>query len=221
MSVARTRANLIASEQRPGSAGAGQPGVVDEVDDSQYGAKAVGQLVILRHAVGDPGEFDLALGTNESLRHRRFGHQEGSCDLLGRQAAEQSEGERHLRFCGESRVAAGEDEAKPVVLHGSHLLGHTRVVIATREHRHLAQQFQSTRLAAQAVDGAVAGSRRDPAARVGRQADARPLAQGDGERLLHRILGEVDVTEDADQGGDGSARLLAEDPRDLGLVERD
>src|SRR5213076_2103789 len=35
----------------------------------------------------------------------------------------------------------------------------------------------------------------------------------------HRILGEVDVTEDADQGSDRSAGLLAEDPADLGLIE--
>ena len=47
----------------------------------------------------------------------------------------------------------------------------------------------------------------------------RPLAQGDGERLLHRILGDVDVPEDADQGSDRSAGLLAEDPADLGLVD--
>jgi hypothetical protein len=40
----------------------------------------------------------------------------------------------------------------------------------------------------------------DPAAGVGRQAVARPLAQGYGERLLHRIFGDVDVTEGADQG---------------------
>ena len=92
--------------------------------------------MILRHAVGDAGGLDLALGTRETLRHRRLGDQEGSCDLLGRQAAEQSQGERDLRFRGERRVAAGEDEAKPVVLHGSHLLGRAGIVVAGREHGH-------------------------------------------------------------------------------------
>src|SRR5215216_3731804 len=115
------------------------------------------------------GGLDLALGTHETLRHRRFGHQEGSCDLLGRQAAE---------------------------------------------------QFPSTRFAAESVDGSLAGGRRDPAACVRRQALGRPLAQGDGERLLHGVLGEVDVTEDPDQGGHRPAGLLAEDPADLGLVDR-
>ena len=80
-------------------------------------------------------------------------------------------------------------------------------------------EFLSASLAAQAVDGSIAGRGRDPAARVGRQAVARPCAQGDGERLLDCVLGEVDVAEDADQGGDRSAGLLAEDPADRGLVE--
>ena len=54
---------------------------------------------------------------------------------------------------------------------------------------------------------------------LGGRPSRRPPAQGDGERLLHRVLGDVDVAEDADQGGHRSAGLLAEDPADLGLVE--
>ena len=80
-------------------------------------------------------------------------------------------------------------------------------------------QFLSASLAAEAVDRSVAGRGRDPAARVGRQAVARPRAQGDGERLLDCVLGEVDVAEGADQGGDRSAGLLAEDPADCRFVE--
>ena len=38
---------------------------------------------------------------------------------------------------------------------------------------------------------------------------------GDGERLLRGVLGEVEVAEDADQGGQDAAPLLAED-----LIER-
>jgi hypothetical protein len=116
-------------------------------------------------------------------------------------------------------VAAGEDEVKPVVLHGPDLLGHTGIVVAGREHRQLAERLPPARLAAQPVDGMVAGGRGDPAARVGRHALARPPAQGDRERLLHGVLGEVDVTEDPDQGGHRLAGLLAEDPAHLGAVE--
>jgi hypothetical protein len=56
----------------------------------------------------------------------------------------------------------------------------------------------------------VAGGRHDPAAGVGWQAIARPLAQGDGEGHLHRVLGEVEVTEDADEDRYRAAPLLAE-----------
>jgi hypothetical protein len=159
------------------------------------------------------------LGAHQPARHRRFGNQEGAGDLLGRQAAEQSEGERHLRLRGQGRVAAGEDEAQPVVLHGPHLLEHAGLVVAGCEHRYLAEQLPSTRLAAQAVEGAVVGGGGDPAARVGRHAVGWPFAQGESEGLLDRILGHVEVTKGADQGGHRSAGLLAEDPADLGLVE--
>jgi hypothetical protein len=113
------------------------------------------------------GGLDLALGTHETYRHRRFGYQEGSCDLLGRQAAEQSEGERHLGFRGESRVAAGEDEAKPVVVHGVYLLGRAGVVALGQEDCHLTEQLPPTQLPAQAIDRALAGRGCDPPSRVG------------------------------------------------------
>jgi hypothetical protein len=198
---------------------AGQPGVVDQVDDGQHGAEAVGQLGRLRHAVGDLGGLDLVLGADETTRHRWLCHQERSCDLLGRQAAKQPQSERHLRLRGQSRVAAGEDEPQPVVVHGSHLLEHARLAVAGSEHRHLAEQLPAPCLAAQPVDGMVAGGRGDPAARIGRHAIARPLSQGDGEGLLDRVLGDVDVAEGTDQGGQRPARLLAEDPADLDSVE--
>src|SRR5204862_4848041 len=163
--------------------------------------------------------LDLALRTCETSGHRGLGHEKRACDLLGRQAAEQSERERYLRLGGERGVAAGEDETETVVLHGSRFLGDVGGVAFRCEHGHLAEEFLSASLAAQAVDGSIASSGRDPAAWVWWQAVACPCAQGDGERLLYCLLGEVDVAEGADQGGDRSAGLLAEDPADLGLVE--
>ena len=109
----------LCAEARSGRAG--QPGIVDEVQDGEHRPQTIRQLVILGHAVRDSRRLDLVLGTHETLRHRRFGYEERSCDLLGRQAAEQPERECHLRFGGERRVAAGKDQSKPVVLHGSFL----------------------------------------------------------------------------------------------------
>jgi hypothetical protein len=40
---------------------------------------------------------------------------------------------------------------------------------------------------------------------------ARPALGGDRERLLRGLLGEVEVAEEADQGGEDAAPLLAED----------
>ena len=173
----------------------------------------------LGHAVRDSGRLDLALGTHDTLRHRRFGNHEGSCDLLGRQAAEQPKSERHLRFRRECRVAAREDQPKPVVLHGSHLPGRTRIVFLRQEHRDLPEELTSTRLAPLTIDGQVAGGRRDPAARVRREAVARPLVQGDGERFLDRILGGVDVTEGSDEGRHRPPVLLAKNPADHRLID--
>src|SRR5438445_299405 len=45
------------------------------------------------------------------------------------------------------------------------------------------------------------------------------LRKATANASCNRILGDVDVAEDADQGSDGSAGLLPEDPADLGLIE--
>ena len=116
---------------------------------------------------------------------------------------------------GERRVAAGEDQPEPVVGHGSDLLGFVGFV-----HGAAASAWRSSRVdsAAEPVDRPVAGGGDDPAGGAGRQAVGRPPLEGDDERLLDRLLGDVDVAEEADQGGDRSAGLAAEDPLDLGGV---
>jgi hypothetical protein len=115
-------------------------------------------------------------------------------------------------------MAASEDEAEAVILHRSRFLGNAGVGLWSK-HGHLDDQFLSASLASEAVDRSIAGGGRDPAAGVGRQAVARPRAQRDRERLLDCVLGEVDVAEGADQSGDRSTGLLAEDPADRRVVE--
>ena len=51
---------------------------------------------------------------------------------------------------------------------------------------------------------------------LGRQARRRPALHRRGEGVLDRVLGDVDVPEDADQDGHGASVLLAEDSLDLG-----
>src|SRR5207237_10679883 len=69
-------------------------------------------------------------------------------------------------------------------------------------------------LAADPSDRAVARGGGEPAAGVRRYAGLRPLLERGDERLARRLLGDVDVTEAADERGDQPAVLLAEDPLD-------
>src|SRR5579863_2581169 len=75
-------------------------------------------------------------------------------------------------------------------------------------------------LPAEAVDGPVAGRGDDPARRARRQPVGGPPGHGRGERLLHGFLGDVDVTEHADQDGDRAAVLGPEHALYLGAGPR-
>jgi hypothetical protein len=66
-------------------------------------------------------------------------------------------------------------------------------------------------VAADAVDGPIAGGGEQPPARIGRYAGDRPPFGGDGKRLLCGVLGAFEVAEVADQGRQYAAPLIAED----------
>ena len=107
-------------------------------------------------------------------------------------------------------MAAGEDQLEPLVrerllVHLLHLLFHGL------GHLEQARLLGECALAAQAVDRAVAGGDRQPRARIGRRAVARPALCSSRERLLRGILGEIEVAEEADQAGEDAAPLIAED----------
>jgi hypothetical protein len=64
-------------------------------------------------------------------------------------------------------------------------------------------------LAPDPVDCRVARSRDDPRARVGGSSVARPSLGCADESILHRVLGEVEVTEDAAEDRDRAGALVA------------
>jgi hypothetical protein len=66
-------------------------------------------------------------------------------------------------------------------------------------------------VAADPVDRPVACGRDEPCPRVRRDAVARPPLGGDGERFLRGLLGEIEVTEEADQRRQDASPLVAED----------
>ena len=190
--------------------------VEDQVDDGQHRAQTLWQLALFRHAVGDAGVADLGLGADDPLRHRRLGHQEGARDLRRREAAEQPQRQRHLRARRERRVTAGEDQAQPIVVHGVVLpTGGLDRLVAGMEQGRLRVPVGARRLAAEAIDGAVAGGGDDPPRRAGRQPRLRPARGRRRERVLDGVLGHADVAEDAGQHGHRAAVLLAEHPFDV------
>src|SRR5216683_2899686 len=109
-----------------------------------------------------------------------------------------------LGRAGQRRVTAGEDQPQPVVSHRTHLL---RRVFLPVQQRGLGVAIMARGLPAQLVDRAVPGRRSNPRAGVRRQSGDGPAIDSHCESLLDRFLGDVDVAEEADQGGYAPAVL--------------
>ena len=159
-----------------------------------------------------------------------FADQERARDLRSRQPTESPE--RRARSVPRARVAgwqAVKIEPQAVVRIGPRRIRLVRVAFARGRifrasllsgHRllHPAQQLElpsQVLLAPEAIDRAISAHADDPGGRIGRHPLARPALEGDRERLLHRILGEVEVAEDADQGRDRAPGLPPEQRADV------
>src|SRR5262249_19319976 len=113
----------------------------------------------------------------------------------------------HLRFVRESRVAAGEDQAESLVGHGF-LVVHGWELGEPLEQLGLAGERALT---ADPVDRAVPGGGAQPPGWVVWHAVSGPALDGCCKRVLEGVLGELEVAEDADQGREDAAPLLADD----------
>ena len=189
--------------------------VEDQVEHREHGGEPVRERVGRRLGERDARHADLVLRAHQPLRHGRLGEQQRAGDLGHGQAADQPQRQRDLGLERQRRVAAGEDEAEPLV--GDHrlvLAGQVahRVLELAREQRLLVAQ---RRLAPQPVDRAALGRGEDPRGRGGRHAVARPAVQRDGVRVLHGLLGAVDVpAERAREDRHRAAELGPERPCD-------
>jgi hypothetical protein len=112
-------------------------------------------------------------------------------------------------------MAAGEDQPQPVVLQELVVLVGGVGGLVVEPGRQLAKGGVEPGPPPQPVDGLEAAGRDQPGARVGRQAVARPLRQRRRERVLERLLGQVEVAEHPDQGGQDPARLGPVEALDL------
>ena len=114
-------------------------------------------------------------------------------------------------------MAAGEDERQPLVGDRAHVLVLAGELLEPCEQLGLA--FERP-LAPDPVDRPVARRRDDPGAGIARHAVHRPALERRGEGVLHSVLGEVEVAEDADEDRDRTSPLLAEDGRDRSAQPR-
>ena len=160
--------------------------------------------MLRRHPQWDAGVADLPLRAHEPLRERRLGDEEGTSDLRRLEAADEAQRQRHLRLRREGRMAAGEDQLEPLVGNGGLLV--VGELVDAREKLRLAGQRL---LAADPVDRRVPRGRHDPRAGIAGNSLARPPLGSSHEGVLHRVLGEVEVTEDAAEDRDRAGALVA------------
>src|ERR671910_134571 len=102
-------------------------------------------------------------------------------------------------------MTAGEDQAESLVRDLLHL------VHLQRGHRGQRVRLLATDvLATETIDRPVLRRGHDPRARVRGNAVARPPFEGDLERFLYGVLGQVEAAGHADQRGDRASRLPPE-----------
>ncbi len=173
----------------------------------QHALQAGGQVGPGRHLVRDPRVADLGLGTDDPLRERGGRGQEGARDLFGREAADLAQREGDLRVPAQRGMAAGEDQPQAIVLD-------PLIVVRLRGTGTLGQPLQDRREpgverrpAAQAINRPEPARRDEPGARIGRHALHGPALQRRRERVLHRLLGEVEVSKEPDERREDAARV--------------
>jgi hypothetical protein len=115
-------------------------------------------------------------------------------------------------------VAAREDEAEPVIGEPA-FAAKSHLVFPSTAMDERAFELGELQLlaprAANPVERAVAGRGRDPGPRIARNPVARPRLERRDEGIGERLLGEVEVTQDADQRSQDPPGFLAERPLDL------
>jgi hypothetical protein len=108
-------------------------------------------------------------------------------------------------------VAAGEYETQAIVLDTLVVVERLRVGGDGVDLVGNIVDGVESRAPAYAVDGLETTGRDEPRARIVRYTIARPLLQRRLEGIVQRLFGDVEITEQADQRGEDTARLRAVD----------
>jgi hypothetical protein len=144
--------------------------------------------------------LDALLCPTDALTHGGLGDQERTRDLSGRQAADGTQSQRDLRCGRELGMAAQEQQDKRVIPLGRRSIGSGRGQAVTGNPGGDGVFTTTPRLgAAQLVGHPAVRDRDEPATRVLRHAGLTPLHGSSEQRLLHGVLGSVEVSEPANE----------------------
>ena len=207
----------FARERVVGHRGAGRRRIAlveHEVDDVEHRVEPLRKLRSLGHLIRKARVANLRLGANDPLRDGGGAHEKGPRDFLGGEPAHFTQRERDAGIRRERGMAAREDQAQPIVLDRGRVFGR-RMVDARLELRgQRDQRAIESPPSAQGVDGFEAARGHEPRHRIGRHALRGPLLDGRDERVVQRLLGQVEVPEEANEGGEHAPRVGAIDGLD-------
>src|SRR6266851_5456945 len=99
---------------------------------------------------------------------------------------------------------------KPIILKAVFFLGvFRRTPLRFEISRELVLRRIKSCLSTQRINGFESGRRNQPWSRVAGYSTARPQAQRSRKGFVHRLLGKIKITEQADQRGQDSSRIRA------------
>ena len=184
------------------------PFVEHEIEDLKDRVEPVRQFGPRGHLIRNPRVADLRLRTDDPLGDGRRAGQECVRDFLGRQAADLTQRQRHLGIGRQCRMAAREDQPQPVVINAlfgyGRLAGHRLDLIGQACERRV-----EPRPAPDGVDCLESTCRDEPRPWIVGHAIARPLLHGGDERVVQRLLGEIEIAKKTDEGGKDATRFTA------------
>ena len=150
-------------------------------------------------------------------RDGRLRHQECARDLLGGEAADHAQRQRHARLLRQQRMAGGEDQPQQliadIVVKRGIEIGHDLLLLLQipRDHVVLVRQHLA---AAQMIQRPALGGRHQPCAGLFGNAGRRPMFERRDQGFLGQVLGQRHVAQHPRQTGDQPRLLVAPDGKD-------
>ena len=192
--------------------------VEDQVDHLQHRCQARLALLAPGHIEGQAGIAERPLGPDDALGDGRLGGKKGAGNLVGRQPADETQGQGRASLARKDRMAGREDQAKKlivdVVVHGRFEFLEAGVAFILQIPADLLMLAGAHPLATEAVDGAALGRGHKPGAGPVRNPAFRPFGQCGDERVLRQLFGQADVTNHPGQARDQPGPLDPEDRLD-------